>query len=429
LKDYSEFVKQAMENYEKLPQETSEIYKRYFINIPFDLKSFSANPETSDEKNTASKIKVDLSALNLKFDVLMEGNTARSESEFVKIIQKGKNPSDFENRMYKSGDDKYVAYTQACSDNDIVIDVPDNKNVEINMLVMNSSKPVNSNIFIKIGDNCKVNLFEYYCSSSEKLSSLSVIQEIAIGKGSEVEINALHNENSKTIGMAFGKNTIGDDSHLSLNSIYNGCSHMRVRNAIEATTQRSKIEVNEVVFGSSDQKFDLSTYVINKGAHSNASLESKAALMDSSYCILKGFAKLEKGAIKAKSYVHERGILLDKSAKVSGLPDMSVEETDVKATHSSATAPIDPESVFYLMSKGIDEIGVKKLLVTGFFANSIVKIKNNFMRELSMSLINKKLETKIYGEVPTLDTRNMWIASDVGDSDMFKGHYKYRGAE
>ena len=152
--------------------------------------------------------------------------------------------------------------------------------------------------------------------------------------------------------------------------------------------------------------------------------------MDSSFCILKGFAKINKGATKAKSYVHERGILLDKNAKVYGLPDMSVDENDVKATHSSATSPVDPESVFYLMTKGIDEIGVRKLLVTGFFAESLSKMHNSIMKELSMSLINTKLETKVYGGAPKLDARNIWVgATDTGDVDMFKGHYKYRGAE
>ncbi len=34
-----EFVKGAMESYEKLPQERSEIYKRYFISIPADIKA------------------------------------------------------------------------------------------------------------------------------------------------------------------------------------------------------------------------------------------------------------------------------------------------------------------------------------------------------------------------------------------------------
>ncbi len=190
-----------------------------------------------------------------------------------------------------------------------------------------------------------------------------------------MEINALHNENSNTVNLSFMRNRIGEDSHLKLNSVYSGAAHTRVRNVIEATGKGSNVDVNEIIFGASEQKFDISTYIVNKGAHTNASLESKAALMDKSFCIMKGFAKIEKGATKAKSYVHERGILLDKGAKVDGLPDMSVDENDVKATHSSATSPVDPESVFYLMSKGIDELGVRRLLVSGFFANSMAKVQ------------------------------------------------------
>jgi hypothetical protein len=44
-----------------------------------------------------------------------------------------------------------------------------------------------------------------------------------------------------------------------------------------------------------------------------------------------------------------------------------------------------------------------------------------------MSVINSKLETKSYGAMPKIDARNLWITADAGESDMFKGHYKYRG--
>ena len=116
--------------------------------------------------------------------------------------------------------------------------------------------------------------------------------------------------------------------------------------------------------------------------------------MDTSFCQLKGYARVLKGASGARSFVHERGILLDKGARVDGLPDMSVDESDVKATHSSATAPVDEETVFYLMSKGIPEVGVKKLIVSGFLSESISKMHNGGARNLAIELINHKLETQ-----------------------------------
>ncbi|MGI0134432.1 MAG: SufD family Fe-S cluster assembly protein, partial [Candidatus Micrarchaeaceae archaeon] len=142
---------------------------------------------------------------------------------------------------------------------------------------------------------------------------------------------------------------------------------------------------------------------------------------------MKGYAKIAKGAGNSRSYVHERGILLDKGAKVDGLPDMSVDENNVKATHSSATAPVDTETVFYLMSKGINETGVKKLIVNGFFSSELAKITSMAMKELAMAVIKQKLETRKFGEMPEASIRDVWVvASDVNKSDIFKGHYKYR---
>jgi hypothetical protein len=105
---------------------------------------------------------------------------------------------------------------------------------------------------------------------------------------------------------------------------------------------------------------------------------------------------------------------------------MSVDESDVKATHSSATAPVDEETVFYLMSKGIPEVGVKKLIVSGFLSESISKMHNGAARNLAIALINHKLETRQFGAVPEASPENAWMFGEEREKDIFQGHYKYR---
>ncbi len=427
MQSYKEFTREAIEYYEKLPQETGELYKRYYINIPFDIKNFENNQDASNEQALSATLDEWNSKFGIKFDVVLGSTDSLANNAFVKIEKIEKLGSMHDELMHKSDEDKYVAYVNARSDRIVTVDVPDDKSANINVLVINSNKPLSAKVMVKLGRNSKLNMFEYYGSIAEKQTSVGIIHELNLGEDSELELNNIHNENSNTLSLVFCKNRIGSRSHMKFNTVYNGAAHTRVRNVIEAAGKESKVEVNEIIFGSFAQKFDIGTYIVNAAPHTNASLESKAALMDDSFCILKGFAKIKKGATKAKSYVHERGILLDKGARINGLPDMSVDENDVKATHSAATSPVDPESVFYLMSKGIDEIGVRKLLVTGFFANNLTRIQNTIMRELSMSLINSKLENKEYGKVPKLDTRNIWVgSSDSTETDMFKGHYKYR---
>ncbi len=430
LADYKDFVKDSIEQYDKLPQEGSELYKRYYINIPFDLKGFQNNADQPNDGIFKSTVNDWPNKLGIKFDLALGSNEfiMLKPNAFIKMEK----PEGhlFDKGMHKSNEDKYVAYINAYSDRFVIIDVPDGKSANINLLILNSNKPLNARILLKVGKNAQLNLFEYYGSVADKPTALGTIHEIDLGNDAALELNVLHNENSNTLCLAFCKNKIGENSHFRFNSVYSGSAHTRVRNIIEANSMKSYVDVNELIFGSFSQKFDISTRIVNAAPHTNASLESKAALMDDSFCIMKGFAKINKGAEKARSYVHERGILLDKGARVNGLPDMSVDENDVKATHSSATSPVDPESVFYLMSKGIDDIGVRKLLITGFFADNLSRISNITMKELSMSLINSKLEDKKYGFAPKMDIRNMWIGTAAaGEKDMFKGHYKYRGAE
>lgn len=433
MQDYKEFVKEAIEQYEKLPQETGELYKRHYINIPYDLRSL--NDDGNQHPNDGmlkSSVGQWAAKFGVKFDVSIGStdSTVVKPNEFVRIEQTEKLDRSMLDRMYKNNEDKYVAYINASTEKSILINVPDGRSAEINILVLNSTKPLATRIFVALGNRSKLNIFEYYGSSAEKATVLGAIHDIDMGKNCQMELNSLHNEDSNTLSIGFCKNRIGESSRLRFNSFYNGSAHTRIRNVIEADQNQSEVEVNEIIFGSSKQKFDINTYIVNSGTHTNASLETKAVLMDESFCIMKGFAKIKKGASKAKSYVHERGILLDKSARVNGLPDMSVDENDVKATHSSATAPVDPESVFYLMSKGIDETGVRRLLVAGFFAGMLSRIHNNLMKEASMSLINSKLDKKGYGGIPSMGTRNIWIGAAVTpETDMFKGHYKYRGVE
>ncbi len=427
LKSYKEFIENAIKMYESLPQETSELYKRHYINIPFDLKSFEANKDMATNGSALKSLGGEwIGKTGIKFDMALGSSDFLAQgNEFIRIEKAG--DSVVGGGLHSNSEDKYIAYINAKAERYVIIDVPDGKSADINMLMLNSNRPLNAKIIIRAGKNAKLNLFEYYGSATDAPTSLATIHEIYSEEGSDIELNALHNEDRNTLGLSFCKNRTGENSHIRINSVYNGAAYTRARSTIEADKTRSRVDVTEVVFGSGPQRFDIETHIVNVAPYTNASLESKAALTDTSFCILKGFAKLKKGAEKARSYVHERGILLDKGAKIDGLPDMSVDENDVKATHSSATAPVDPESVFYLMSKGIDEIGVRRLLVTGFFASCLSKFHNDIMKGLSMSLINSKLQDKIYGAIPNMDMRNMWIGiSDSADIDMFKGHYKYR---
>jgi Fe-S cluster assembly scaffold protein SufB len=410
------FVERAMTLYEKLPQERSEVYKDHFVSVPFELKDYvaaGAHPD-SEKKELANLLNKEFGGFNVKFDAAI-GSMAHTAigGAYMKIENVGRiADKDMKMRMHRSDEDKYTAFIDAYSKEYVFVDVPEGKEARLSVLFSNGNSALNTQVFVSVGEGSKLSLSEVYTSRASSTSSLGIIHEVRAGKNSVVEINAVHNENANTVVLGVCKGRVEEGAKLVHNSVYIGDSHTRVRNSVEAYGMGSRVEVNETVVGSAGQKFDINTFVVNSGKETEANLNSRAALMDSSLCMLKGFAMMKKGAAGSKSDVNQRGIMLDKGARMYALPDMSIDENDVRATHSSATAPVDEDAVFYITSRGVAEQDVRKLIVTGFFANGLSRMSDYALREIGMSLVREKLKNKTFGQTPKIETADMWAANE-----------------
>lgn len=393
---YKEFVASAMMDYEALPQETNELYKRHYVHIPFDLDKY---PDHRDGgKVIGSLNKENPYGMGVSFDAVMDSEEhILNNSGNVTIKDSSKLGSEFiKESARSSAEDKYAAYTNAHSERTLFVEVPKGMQAKVSLRFIATENPLNIHVVVNLGEEARLNLLELY-ESVPGNTVVGVTHEARLGHDSFAEINELHNENVGAVVLCFLKALLEENANLRFNAVYNGGSYVRARNKIEASRRGSSAEANELVFGSAEQKFDINTFIVNAAPETRTSLQSRAALMDTSQCMLKGFAKVAHGADRSNSYIYERGILLDKGAGMYSLPDMSVDENNVIATHSSATAPIDADEMFYLMSKGMDRENARRLIVNGFFAGCIEKIGNPAMREMTLSLMKEKLETKRFG--------------------------------
>ena len=183
------------------------------------------------------------------------------------------------------------------------------------------------------------------------------------------------------------------------------------RGIVDSSGIESRVEINEIAFGTNEQKFDLGNSISNTKPRSHAQLNSGAVLDGKSQCILKGFAKVEKGTKGCFSRITERGILLSADAHIDALPDMAIDySNEVKATHSAATSPIDKEALFYLESRGLEEGQAKKMFITAFISKYMSNMSNGAASEISMSVMLEKLERGTFGVIPDLTARGVWIS-------------------
>lgn len=427
--DHKDFVSKALEDFKSLPEETDELYKRYFVAMPLADMGNVISDQKISQMSTQNQIRDIADSLEKKFDAIFWSNGQMITSPNIKVImQDSLDQKIIDGLMTKSSEDKLAAFLQAYSKRIIKIEVGNGEKAKLNILFVNTTLPLSVQVLVNTAENSSLELFEYYTSSASEKSLMGSLHEIKAGKYSNSEINIVHNEDKNTMVIGWSKIKGDEKSNSKINFVYNGGTFTRSRNKADAIGHEGNVEVNELIVSAGDQKMDIASNVINTAQNTNAILESKAVLMDRSVCLLKGYASILDNAAGSRSYVNERGIVLDKTAHLDSIPSMSISNSDVKATHSSATAPLDEESVFYLMSRGASEIESKKMIVSGFIAGMIGKINDVMVREIAASIINEKVTTKNFGTIPKVTTESMWLSGSVQkSSSIFKGHYKYRG--
>ena len=405
LNSYDNLFVEAAEEYKRLPFEAKELYKRY--NFKLEIPACEESLE-KDALEMAAEIE---KKTGIKFDAVITGSGVTSSGKFITIKKAEKKGKE---REHDTVEGKIANFIMEGADSNICVEINEGENANIKMLFI-ADKNLPVKIVINVGKRSKVEIFEWFASLPEREVMMAPFQIIVAGESSDVEINMLHNCGEKAITGSLSRTIVEKRGKARINIVYNGSSLTKATNSAYASGEESDLLVNELVFGSSSQRFDINTFIANNNEKTRAILESGALLKDSSFCILKGYAKVGEGARGSHSNVEERGMLLDPMARVEPLPDMSIDYgNEVTATHSASTAPIDPEVLFYLNSRGLDEKKAKRIFLTGFVMKYINKIIDRNSKSAVAAAIIEKADRNSFGGIFDVRGEEL-VALGIGD--------------
>lgn len=99
-----------------------------------------------------------------------------------------------------------------------------------------------------------------------------------------------------------------------------------------------------------------------------------------------GKVKINKGAKGSDAHLSGKILLFDEAKVSDATPTLEIDENEVKASHDMAVGRIDDETLFYLQSRGLDEDGAKKLIISGFFQSILERIDNKNRKQFEKRL-------------------------------------------
>jgi Fe-S cluster assembly protein SufD len=114
---------------------------------------------------------------------------------------------------------------------------------------------------------------------------------------------------------------------------------------------------------------------------------------------------VHEDAQKTDAKQTNRNLLLSDDAQIDTKPQLEIYADDVKCTHGATIGQIEGDALFYLRSRGIDEVSARKLLLFAFASECLDRMKQGPIRKHVEGLINRCL-FQMANSAPGASTEN-----------------------
>jgi Fe-S cluster assembly protein SufD len=131
-------------------------------------------------------------------------------------------------------------------------------------------------------------------------------------------------------------------------------------------------------FADATQHLEHRVYVHHQGPQTLSRVTYKGALHGKgARTVWVGDVLIGADAVGTDSYEQNRNLVLSDGTRADSIPNLEIKTGDIAgAGHASATGRFDDEQLFYLQSRGIEELDARRLVVMGFLVDVVSKIND-----------------------------------------------------
>lgn len=192
--------------------------------------------------------------------------------------------------------------------------------------------------------------------------------DLDLGERSKSVFLTMHAPDLRTVSIYRRSATVGSAGRLAwlLNGL--GGFRTKVRNRTVLAGTGSNVDDLQTFYGASDQSYDSSVDMTHTATDTHGQSITRGVFTDNARGMSRGLVRIEHEARRTISFLSEHAMLLSRGARSDTIPILEILCRDVKATHSTSVAPVDPEKVFYLESRGISSSDSVRMIGEGFLS-------------------------------------------------------------
>lgn len=296
---------------------------------------------------------------------------------------------------------KLAAYNTAYFNSAAVLYVPDNVEVEVpieGIFLQDSSSavPFNKHILVIAGKHAKVSYLERFetIGNGRAETSANISVEVIAGAGSQIKFAAIDRLGEGVTTFISRRGRLAQDASIdwALGVMNEGNVIADFDSDLIGNGSHANLKV--VAASSGRQVQGIDTRVTNYGNNSVGHILQHGVILERGTLTFNGIGHIIKGAKGADAQQESRVLMLSDKARSDANPILLIDENEVTAGHAASIGQVDPEDMYYLMSRGLDRETAERLVIRGFLGAVITEIPVQAVREEMIAVLDKKLDKR-----------------------------------
>ncbi len=348
--------------------------------------------------NISSPSKIDpsmyLSELEHNSIVFINGRAEKIDLQFEEN-DKVKISENFEVEKTSSNINSLVNLNNAFTEKNFILTVKENYSFKKPLVIYHytnnkiKSQNLNLRLNFELEKNSSLKLIDVLDDFSEKnfintFYNFKLNQD-AILKNYKVDIKNNSNIKYSFTNIEQDKNSLSETFILSSGSAFN-------KNEINCNLNGnySSAFVNGILSLNKKKHHEIRTSVNHLTESTKSYQLIKSVLENNARAVYQGKIFVSSDAQKTDGYQLSKAILLEDTTEFNAKPELEIYADDVKCSHGSASGSLNENSIFYIMSRGLNYKEAKELLINGFLLDVINKITDEEIKNLIKSMIGLK---------------------------------------
>ena len=222
-------------------------------------------------------------------------------------------------------------------------------------------------------------LIEHYLGAQTYFTN--AVTEVWLEENAQVQHTRVQQESES--GFHIGKTAIAQarSCRYTCNAISLGAKLSRHNLEVWQRGEQTETTLNGLTMIGGNQLADTHSAIALTKPYGTTDQLHKCIVDDRAHAVFNGKVFVPKAAQLTNAAQLNRNLLLSPKARIDTKPELQITADNVKCSHGATISQLEPEEIFYLRSRGLNEADARQLLIDAFTAEIIDRLSVASLRD------------------------------------------------